>query len=85
VPVLEAILNEQKEIMLQLLGKIENKRTEIEILALDDDFQSMETDDVALKMSVCTQHGNTTPLITLMQRKLELECGRLGAVLSGKS
>ena len=56
LPVLEAILNDQKEIMLQLLWKIENMRSEIEVLALDDDFQDMETDEVALKMSATTPH-----------------------------
>ena len=42
--------------MLQLLWKIENMRSEIEVLALDDDFQDMETDEVALKMSATTPH-----------------------------
>jgi hypothetical protein len=58
---LEEILHEQKELMLRLMDKIEKERTEIEVMALDDDFEDIDQEKVALKMSETPHTSHLTP------------------------
>ena len=47
---LTALLDSQKELMFDLLGRLEERRHEIEVCALEEDFEEMEPDAVVKEM-----------------------------------
>jgi hypothetical protein len=49
-PVMCALLDSQKELMFDLLGRVEEKRNEIEVCALEEDFEEIEPDEVVKEM-----------------------------------
>lgn len=49
-PVMSALLDSQKELMFDLLGRVEEKRNEIEVCALEVDFEEIEPDEVVKEM-----------------------------------
>ena len=51
-PVMCALLDSQKELMFDLLGRVEEKRNEIEVCALEEDFEEIEPDEVVKEMYV---------------------------------
>ena len=50
LPVMCALLDSQKELMFDLLGRVEEKRNEIEVCALEEDFEEIEPDEVVKEM-----------------------------------
>ena len=48
--VLAALLDEHERLMLDLLRKIEEKRNEIEVRALEEDLNEIDPDDVVKEM-----------------------------------
>ncbi len=50
LPVLTALLDSQKELMFDLLGRLEERRNEIQVCALEEDFEEMEPDAVVKEM-----------------------------------
>jgi hypothetical protein len=47
---MSALLNSQKELMFDLLGRVEEKRNEIQVCALEEDFEEIEPDEVVKEM-----------------------------------
>jgi hypothetical protein len=47
---MSALLDSQKELMFDLLGRVEEKRNEIEVCALEVDFEEIEPDEVVKEM-----------------------------------
>ena len=45
-----ALLDSQKELMFDLLGRVEEKWNEIEVCALEEDFEEIDSDEVVKEM-----------------------------------
>ena len=71
--VLTALLDSQKELMFDLLGRLEERRNEIQVCALEEDFEEMEPDAVVKEMCGGTAHERNH---SLTSRKLHVTRNR---------